>query len=244
MGAPAITPAGPACRRGVGRPPPTAACLPREPVAAPSSHAGAAGLVQPTAGTPRCRGAGCAERARRLPGPRRAGRQSDRVPPAPRSAPEVRAWLRVPVTHWAMAAAVRAGATRKEHEELSAARQVRDVRLPAPQETHHDTGQSEGRGGAMPHTIGSLRRLLYHLRANGPAHPRGQMCRAPSSRWHRECPRRVPEDCVSDLAGRTLPPAGAGSRVCKKRRPWAWCSPKGVIPVRPHLTTDQAHWRT
>lgn len=194
MGAPAITPAGSASRRGVGRPPPTAACLSREPVAAPSSHAGVAGLVQPTAGTPRCRGASCAGRVRRPPGPRRAGRQPDRVPPAPRSAPEVsRAWLRVPVTHWAMAAAVRAGATRKEQEELSAARQVRNVRLPAPQETHHDTGQSEGRGGAMPHAIGSLRRLLYHLRANRPAHPRGQMCRAPSSRWHRRVRGEFPK---------------------------------------------------
>lgn len=185
-GCPAIIPAGPARRRGVGRAPPTAICLPCEPVAAAGSHARAAGLVQPTAGTPRCRVAGCAGRARRPPGPRRAGRQPGRVPPAPRSAPEVsRAWLRVPVTHWAMAAAVRAGATRKEHEELRAPRQVRDVRLPAPQEAHHNTGQSEGKGGEMPHAIGSLRRLLYHLRANGPAYPRGQMCRAPSSRWHR-----------------------------------------------------------
>lgn len=185
-GCPGHHPCRPGPQRGVGRPPPTAACLPREPVAAESSHAGEAGLVQPTAGTPRCRGAGCAGRARRPPGPRRAGRQPGRVPPAPRSAPEVsRAWLRVPVTHWAMAAAVRAGATRKDHEELSAPRQVRDVRLAAPQEAHHDIGQWEGRGGEMPHAIGSHRRLLYHLRANGPAHPRGRMCRAPSSRWHR-----------------------------------------------------------
>lgn len=186
MGAPAITPAGPAAEEAWAVPHPPRPAFPASPSQPRAPTQGRPGWCSPRRGPRGAGSAGCAGRARRPPGPRRAGRQPGRVPPAPRSAPEVsRAWLRVPVTHWAMAAAVRAGATRKDHEELSTPRQVRDVRLWAPQEAHHDIGQSEGRGGAMPHAIGSHRRLLYHLRANGPAHPRRRMCRAPSSRWHR-----------------------------------------------------------
>ncbi|MEJ1272453.1 hypothetical protein NN561_003303 [Cricetulus griseus] len=122
------------------------------------------------------------------------------------------------------AAAGRAQATRKKHRERALRGKCGDVRLRAPQEASHDTGQSEGRGGEMPHAIGSLRRLLHHLRANGPAHPRGRICGAPSSRWR---PGRT--GAVVGRAAR----CPRRARVCRRTGPWACCGPDGVVPVGP-----------